>query len=349
MEHRTANNSRALIAAIAVIELILVGGFMYGIGRRQVRSSNTDTQSSQRIKRVGILQYVSHPALDQIHKGVVDELKKEGFVEGENLEIIDQNGQADQSKLATMSEQLVSKQPDVMVGIATPAAQALANASRDVPIVLGAVTDPVTAGLINNMKHPGGNITGVSDQPPVQQEIELGKKLLPEAKTVGILYSSTEDNSKSQVVTAERASRRLGLNVKRFAVPSSNEIAQTVQVMSDQCDFIYIPLDNTIANAMPTVTQEANKKHRPIINSVDSMVEQGGLAAISVNQYRLGIETGRMTARMLKGEKPASMPVYTFTAGDTVVNKDQAALLGVTVPSDIRAQAKFVATRMTTK
>jgi putative tryptophan/tyrosine transport system substrate-binding protein len=345
MEHNNLH-SKTLMATTAVIALILVGGFFYAMGRRHTDGSDNHSQD---VKRVGILQYVSHPALDQIHKGVVDALRQEGYVEGKNLEIIDQNGQGDQSKLATMSEQLVSKRPDAMVGIATPAAQALANASKDIPIVLGAVTDPVAAGLVNDMHHPGGNITGVSDQPPVQQEIELGKKLLPEARTVGMLYSSTEDNSKSQVATAEQAAQRLGLNVKKFAVPSSNEIAQTVQVMSDQCDFIYIPLDNTIANAMPTVTQETGKKHRAVITSVDTMVKQGGLAAVSVNQYQLGMETGKMAARVLNGEKPADTPIYSFTTGDTVVNQDQSKSLGITLPSTIQTKAKFVTTQTAKK
>ncbi|WP_348637179.1 ABC transporter substrate-binding protein [Bifidobacterium sp. ESL0682] len=261
------------------------------------------------------------------------------------MQIIDQNGQADQSKLATMSEQLVNKKADVLVGIATPAAQALANATSTTPIVLGAVTDPVAAGLVRDMKTPGKNITGVSDQPPVASEIKLGKELMPHAKTVGMLYSSTEDNSKSQVDTAAKAATQLGLKVKKFAVPSSNEIAQTVQVMSSQVDFIYIPLDNTIANAMPTVTEEANKQKKPVITSVDTMVTQGGLATIGVNQYQLGIQTGKMAANILKGKsKPATTPVYTFTTGDTIINKDQVQRLGINVPEKLMKNAKIVTT-----
>ncbi|WEV68672.1 tryptophan ABC transporter substrate-binding protein [Bifidobacterium sp. ESL0775] len=352
-----AAHGKALTATIIVIALILVGGFTYELGRRAgIKEATGGKATSQTVqssaakggmKRVGILQYVSHPALDQIHKGVVDELKKEGFVDGKNIQILDQNGQADQSKLATMSEQLVNKKSDVLVGIATPAAQALANATSTTPIVLGAVTDPVAAGLVKDMKAPGKNITGVSDQPPVAAEIKLGKQLMPQAKTVGMLYSSTEDNSKSQVETATKAATELGLQVKKFAVPSSNEIAQTVQVMSDQCDFIYTPLDNTIANAMPTVTQEANKKKRPVINSVDTMVKQGGLATIGVNQYQLGIQTGKMAANILKGKsKPATTPVYTFTTGDTIINKEQAQLLGITIPDDLMKNAKLVSTEV---
>ncbi|WEV74694.1 tryptophan ABC transporter substrate-binding protein [Bifidobacterium sp. ESL0798] len=347
-ENHQTSHGKALTATIIVIALILVGGFTYELGRRHaLGNAKTASTSQHALKRVGILQYVSHPALDQIHKGVVDELKKEGFVEGKNIQIFDQNGQADQSKLATMSEQLVNKKSDVLVGIATPAAQALANATTTTPIVLGAVTDPVAAGLVHDMKAPGKNITGVSDQPPVAAEIKLGKQLIPQAKTVGMLYASTEVNSKSQVETASKAAEALGLKVEKFPVPSTNEIAQTVQVMSDKCDFIYTPLDNTIANAMPTVTEEANKKGRPVINSVDTMVKQGGLATIGVNQYQLGIQTGKMAAQILKGKgKPATMPVYTFSTGDTIINKEQAQHFGITIPADLQKNAKLVTTEV---
>ena len=218
---------------------------------------------------------MSHPALDEIYRGIKDGLKQSGLEEGKNLEIKFQNGQADQSKLATMSQQLVQADPDVLVGIATPAAQSLANVTTKIPLVLGAVTDPVGAGLVKSLDKPGGNITGVSDQPPVEAQIKLASDILPNAKKIGILYASSEDNSKYQVSQAEAAAKKEGLTSVKYAVPSTNEIAQTVQVMSQQVDFIYVPLDNTIANAMQTVVKEANKSKIPVIPSVDTMVEQG--------------------------------------------------------------------------
>lgn len=346
------------MATIAAIVLILVGVFMYQIGSMHAGGAQSSAGGQQAsasgagagaasgtgaMKRLGILQYVSHPALDEIHRGIIDALKQRGFVEGKNIEIFDQNGQADQSKLSTMSQQLVDKHADALVGIATPAVQALANTTTDIPIVMGAVTDPVSAGLVKDMRHPGGNITGVSDQPPVARQIELGLKLMPHATTVGMLYSSSEDNSKSQIDQAAKQAEKQGLSVKKFAVPSSNEIAQSVQVMSRQVDFIYIPLDNTIASAMPTVVQEADKAGKPIITAVDTMVEQGGLATIGVNQYQLGIKTGQMAADTLQGKtKPADTPVYTFSKGDTILNRRKAAALGITVPDDVLRGATIV-------
>ncbi|HAP6960053.1 TPA: ABC transporter substrate-binding protein, partial [Enterococcus faecium] len=194
-----------------------------------------------------------------------------------------------------------------------------------------------------SLEKPGGNVTGVSDQPPVTSQIKLASDLLPNAKKVGILYASSEDNSKYQVAQAEEAAKKEGLESVKYAVPSTNEIAQTVQVMSRQVDFIYVPLDNTIANAMQTVVKEANKANIPVIPSVDTMVEQGGLATIGINQYQLGLQSGKMAAELASGkEKPETTPVYTFDQGDTVINQSQADRLGIIVPQSMKEKAKII-------
>lgn len=330
--------NKKLSLSYLVLGLFLVTMFGYGLGTKNEQQTKSDDTN----KTVGVLQYVSHPALDSIYKGVIQGLKNKGYEEGKNLTLLFQNGQADQSKLATMSQQLVNKQADALVGIATPAAQALANATSEIPIILGAVTDPVGANLVKNMEKPGGNITGVSDKAPIAAQITLATKLLPEAKKMGILYSSAEDNSKYQVAEAKKAAAALGLEVKTYAVPSTNEISQTVQVMGQENDFIYIPLDNTIANAMPSVVAEANKSNTPVIPSVDTMVEQGGLATVGINQFDLGVKTGEMVADVLNGADPATTPVYTFTKGDTILNLEQAKTLGITIPEAIQKEAKIV-------
>lgn len=325
--------SKKLLVVVSALVLFLIVSFF----------TEKNEEAKQDIPTVGVLQYVSHPALDEIYRGIQDGLKENGYTDGENLKIVFQNGQADQSKLATMSQQLVDKQSDVLIGIATPAAQALANTTSEIPIVLGAITDPVSAGLVASNEKPGGNITGVSDKSPVDAQFDLATKLLPKAASVGILYSSAEENSKYQAAEAEKAAQALGLKAKSYVVPSSNEIAQTVQVMSGEVDFIYIPTDNTIANAMQTVVNEANKTKTPIIPSVDTMVEEGGLATVGINQYELGVQTGKMAADILSGKsEPATTPVYTFNTGDIIINEAQAKALGVTIPADVKDEAKLV-------
>ncbi|CAI3434230.1 ABC transporter substrate-binding protein [Enterococcus cecorum] len=331
--------NKGLIASVVVIIAVVIGFFIY---QTMNTPAKTAKKAEDKVQTVGILQFVSHPALDTITKGVKDALKESGYKEGKNLKIVFQNGQADQSKLATMSQQLVDKKADVLVGVATPAAQSLANTTKDIPIVLGAVTDPVGAKLVASLDNPGGNVTGVSDQPPVASQIKLGKELLPDAKTVGMLYSSTEVNSKYQVNEASKTAESLGMAVKEYPVASTNEIAQTVQVMSQNVDFIYIPLDNTIANAMQAVVGEANKSKTPIITSVDTMVEQGGLATVGIDQYTLGKKTGQMVVQILKGADPSVTPVYTFKDGVTVLNEKQAEFLGIQIPDNLKKEAQIV-------
>lgn len=323
-----------LTVVVAIIVIFLIGSFF--VEKKETKKEDLPT--------VGVLQFVSHPALDEIYKGIQEGLKDKGYEDGKNVTIAFQNGQADQSKLATMSQQLVQeKKSDVLIGIATPAAQALANTTSEIPIVLGAITDPVSAGLVKNDQKPGGNITGVSDKSPVAAQFDLMKELLPKSEKIGILYASSEENSKYQVEEAKKTAEAKGLTVKTFAVPSSNEIAQTVQVMSREVDVIYIPTDNTIANAMQTVVNEADKTKTPIIPSVDTMVEQGGLATVGINQFELGVQTGKMAADILSGKiQPATTPIYTFKEGDIIINQKQADLLGVSIPAEIKEKAKIV-------
>ncbi len=335
--------NKGLIASVVVIIAVVIGFFIY---QTMNTPAKTAKKAEDKVQTVGILQFVSHPALDTITKGVKDALKEAGYKEGKNLKIVFQNGQADQSKLATMSQQLVDRKADVLVGVATPAAQSLANTTKDIPIVLGAVTDPVGAKLVASLDNPGGNVTGVSDQPPVASQIKLGKELLPDAKTVGMLYSSTEVNSKYQVNEASKTAESLGMAVKEYPVASTNEIAQTVQVMSQNVDFIYIPLDNTIANAMQAVVGEANKSKTPIITSVDTMVEQGGLATVGIDQYTLGKKTGQMVVQILKGADPSVTPVYTFKEGVTVLNEKQAEFLGIQIPDNLKKEAQIVGNKL---
>ena len=337
--------NKGLMYTVIALAIILVGFLGFQLLHNSKDNKEQTVNDKEKVLTVGVLQFVSHPALDQIYEGVKEGLKEAGYEEGKNLKINFQNGQADQSKLDTMSKQLVSDQADVLIGIATPAAQALANATTTIPIVLGAVTDPKGAGLVESNEKPGGNITGVSDQPPVASIIELAHKLLPAGKKVGLLYSSSEMNSKFQTGQAETAAKKLGLTVERKAVTSTNEVAQAVQVLSQSVDFIFIPNDNTVANAMETVTQEADKNNIPVFPSVDTMVEQGGLATIGINQKELGVKTGEMAAAILAGKsKPQDTAVYTFTKGDTIINEEQLAKLNLTLPADLKDTAKLVQT-----
>ncbi|WP_061841044.1 tryptophan ABC transporter substrate-binding protein [Tetragenococcus halophilus] len=329
--------NKGLIFSVGVVILVIIGSFVaFELGKRDAGSAQTEE-----MKTVSILQYVSHPSLDDIRQGVEDGLAQSGYEEGENLELEFQNGQGDQSKLATMSQQLVEGNPDALVGIATPAVQSLTNETSDIPIALGAIADPVGSDLVDSMEEPGGNMTGVSNQVPIDQQLDLAKKLLPEAQEMGVLYSSSEDNAKPQVTEAENEAEKQGFTAERYAVPSSNEIQQTIQAMDD-VDFIYIPNDNTMANAMSTIVNEADKRDIPIIPSVDIMVEEGGVATVGIDQHELGVKTGEMTADILNGDDPAKTPVYVYDEGETYVNQKQVEKYNIDLPKNLEDEAEFI-------
>lgn len=332
--------NKGIIGSIIALAIVLIGVFAYQMGTRQTTASSTD---DKKIKTVGILQYVSHSSLDQIKKGVIAGLKEEGYTEGDNLKIEFLNGQGDQSKLNSMSQQLLDKKSDVLVGIATPAAKALANATTDTPIIMGAISDPVGSGLVKDLKNPGGNVTGVNNLTPVAQQIDMAKELFPNAKTMGIVYSSSEENSKSQVETAEQNAKTAGYAVKKFAISSSNDLSAVTQQACQESDFLYIPQDNTIASAFQTLISESDKAKTPVFVSVDNMVKEGGIATVGQNQYKLGVETGKMAADVLDGKaKPADTPVNVIDYGDMIINEEKAKELGITIPDSIKEKAEVV-------
>lgn len=326
--------NKRLKYSVYLLVFILVGSFVMGMKKQE-------TNTMKPIPKVGVLQFVSHPSLDLIYKGFVEELERQGYKDKETINIDFQNGQADQSKLSSMSQQLIGKKTDVLVGIATPAAQALANQTKDIPIILGAISDPKAAGLVESNNKPGGNITGVSDQSPVEAQLKLMKQLMPNIKTVGVIYSSAEDNSLSQVNRFKEIAEKEGIEVKTYAVPSTNEISQMTHVMTGEVEAIYTPTDNIIANGFQTIVSIADEVNIPIFPSVDTMVEEGGVATIGINQYDLGVQTAKMVVGTLTGKiTPSDTPIYTFNTGDLVINEEKAQKLGITIPKELKEEAK---------
>lgn len=332
--------NKGIIGSIIALAVVLIGVFAYQMGSRQ---TGTATDNKEELKTVGILQFISHPSLDQIKDGVIKGLKDEGYEDGKNIKIEFLNGQGDQSKLNSMSQQLLEKNSDVLIGVATPAAKALANATSDTPIIMSAISDPIGAGLVTDLEKPGGNITGVNNLTPVDQQLDMAMEMFPEAKTVGMIYSSSEENSKSQIDRAEKRATKDGLTVKKYAISSSNDIAQITQQACQETDYLYIPQDNTIASAFQTMINESDKAKKPVFVSVDNMVKEGGIATVGQNQFELGVESGKMAADVLSGKsKPASTPVNVIDYGDMIINEDKAKELGITIPEKIKEKAEVV-------
>ncbi|HEM5239718.1 TPA: ABC transporter substrate-binding protein [Streptococcus suis] len=325
-------NKNLLATIVALTVMVVAALFM-----TQKEQSNSST-STEKVK-IGVLQFVTHDSLDEIYKGIKAGLEEGGYSTTDNLDIDFMNAEADQSQVQTMSKKLVDNGNELLIGIATPAAQGLANATTELPIIMGAVTDPVGANLVTDLKNPGGNITGVSDQTPVADAVSLIKEITPDAKTIGILYSSNEDNSKIQVAEFKAAAEEAGYTVLEYAVASSNEIAATVEVASSKADVLFTPVDNTVASAFSTVVSVANKTKTPIFTSVEDMVEGGGIASVTLSQYDLGVATGKMAAKILDGANPADTPVQIFNEGTVVVNQKVAKELGITLSDDVISKA----------
>ncbi|WP_306509709.1 tryptophan ABC transporter substrate-binding protein [Streptococcus suis] len=328
-------NKNLLATIIALTVMVVAALFL------TQKEQSSQSASSEKVK-IGVLQFVTHDSLDEIYKGIKAGLEEGGYSTTDNLEIDFMNAEADQSQVQTMSKKLVDNGNELLIGIATPAAQGLANATTELPIIMGAVTDPVGANLVTDLKNPGGNITGVSDQTPVADAVSLIKEITPNAKTIGILYSSNEDNSKIQVAEFKAAAEEAGYTVLEYAVASSNELASTVEVATSKTDVLFTPVDNTVASAFSTVVSVANKTKTPIFTSVEDMVEGGGIASVTLSQYDLGVATGKMAAKILDGANPGDTPVQIFNEGTIVVNQKVAKELGITLSDDVINQASKV-------
>lgn len=305
----------AAIAATALTALALTA---CGAG-----NSSTDAGSAgsgDGAYKIGVLQLTEHAALDAANKGFVKALDDSGI----NYTIDQQNAQNDQSACQTIASKLVGDGDDLIFAIATPAAQAAANATKDIPIVGTAITDFAASDLVADNDAPGNNVTGTSDLTPVAEQIEMLHKVLPEAKTVGLLYASNESNSLIQIEMAEEALDKLGIAHERYTVSSTNEIQSVVESAVGKVDAIYSPTDNTIAQGAAQVGQICKEAKLPFIAGEEGMCMAGGVFTLSINYEDLGYRAGEMAVKILKGEaKPADMAIEHLSADDLVVVKNQ--------------------------
>ena len=278
--------------------------------------------------KIGVLQLTEHKALDAANAGFVQALDAAGL----KYTIDQQNAQNDQSACQTIASKLVNDGNDLILAIATPACQAVAGATADIPIVGTAITDYAASGLVADNDAPGGNVTGTSDLTPVEEQFDLLRKLLPNAKRVAVLYCTAESNSSVQAGMAHDAASARNLDAEDYTVSSSNEIQQVVESMIGKVDVIYAPTDNTIAAGMQTVAMVATENKLPIICGESGMVGNGGLATYGIDYGKLGRKAGEMAVRILNGEaKPAEMPIEHLDVSECTLttNEEAAKTLGI--------------------
>ncbi len=320
-------NIRKLITGLGLTGLLLLGGC----------SNNKKSDSGQSVKHVGVLQVVQHPSLDKAYEGFKKGLKEEGYVEGKNLKIDYQNAQNSQDNLKSMSEKLVNEKSDLILGIATPAAQSVANATQDIPTVVTAVTDLKAAKLVNSDAKPGRNVTGTTDMVSIDKQIKLLLSIVPKAKTIGVMYNAGEANSKIQADLAIKALKKAGVKVLVKTANTTNDVQQVTETLAGKVQGIYVPTDNTFASASSIIGKVVKEKKIPLVAGSTDQVKTGGLASIGIDYEALGEQTGKMAAKILAGKaKPASMPVEKANELKLVVNHKMAKALGID-PKTIKA------------
>ena len=284
---------------------------------------------------VSFNQIVEHPALDALRQGVKDELSAQGLT----VRYHDHIAQGNIATANLIAKQILGEQPDVAVGIATPTAQACAQAIKDIPIVFAAVTDPVGAGLVQSLNKPGGNITGTSDMSPIDRQLELILEFLPKMKTIGVIYNSGEANSVTLVRILKEEASKKGISVEEATVSNSAGVFQAAKSLIGRADAVYIPTDNTVVSAFEAITQIGYQAKLPIFAADTDSVARGAIAALAVDYYKMGRQTGEMVSRVFKGANPAEMPVETLREFKIHLNPGSAAKMGLEVPESLLKKA----------
>ncbi len=295
----------------------------------------SDSSQDEGKVKIGILQQLEHPSLDQSREGFIQALADNGYVDGDNIVIDYQNAQSDQSNLSNMADRLVNEKSDLILAIATGAAQTVAGKTKDIPILVTAVTDPVDAGVVNSMENPGTNVSGTSDASPMKEQLELIMQIKPDTKTVGLLYTSSEDNSILQINQAKEILDDMKISYVEQTVTNSNDVQQAVQSLVNKCDAIYIPTDNVLASSMALVADITWAAGIPVVTGAESMVTDGGLATLGLSYYNLGYQTGEMAVKVLQGADISTMPVETQKEYNYTVNGDAVAAMNITLPQQL--------------
>ncbi|GAA0684799.1 ABC transporter substrate-binding protein [Marinobacterium maritimum] len=284
---------------------------------------------------------VEHPALDSVRDGIKETLAENGYND-QNMKFTYESAQGNPAIAAQIARKMVGEAPDVVVGISTPSAQSLVSATRDIPVVFSAVTDPVSAKLISNYEAPGANVTGLSDKTPVAQHLDLVREFLPDMKKLGVPYNPGEPNAVAIVALLKEEAAKKGIEIVEAPTPKSSDVMMASQKLIGDVDAIYCPTDNTILTALESVVKVGIDGRIPVFSGDTGSVERGAVAALGFNYHDIGRQTGEVIVRILKGEKAGEIPARVATGSDLYVNTKMAQRMGVEIPQSVLDRATKV-------
>ena len=320
--------------ALALAALVVVAG-CGSSGGSTANSSSSGSPAASKTYKIGVTQIVTHPALDAAVAGFKQALADKGIDATYDM----QNAEGDMATTAQIAQKFAGESLDLILGVATPTTQAVVKADTSTPIVFTAVTDPVGAGIVDNAKAPGANVTGVSDMLPVQPHLDLIKKIVPNVKTIGVLYNAGESNSVYLVKAEKAAAAKMGIKVVEATASKSSEVQQAAQSLVGKVDAMSVLTDNTVVSALESVIKVADQNKIPLIAGDTDSVKRGAVAAYAFNYKDLGYQTGEMAAKILGGAAIGSLPVEYANNLQLAVNQKAATAQGVTIPSDLTSKA----------
>jgi putative ABC transport system substrate-binding protein len=303
----------------------------------------TSAVSAADMKKVAISTIVEVPQLVETKEGVIKGLAERGFIVGKNIEIDYQNANGNMPTQQQIAKKFVGSGADVIVPITTPTSQAMVAATKDIPIVFVTVTDPLKAKLIPQFKQPGGNVTGVSDAPPIAAQLKLFKEIVPKLKKLGFIYNPGLDSSKATLEWVKEQGKPLGIEVVEAAAPTTNEVIPATNKLIGKVDAIYVPNDTTVVAALETVVKIGKDTKTPVFTGETRGVGRGSVASVGLNYTQVGTLAGHMVADILKGQKPGTIDAVIayekLPDNVIVVNKGSAKAMGVTLPDSLLKRA----------
>ncbi|MFS1935214.1 ABC transporter substrate-binding protein [Vibrio splendidus] len=287
------------------------------------------------VAKVSVSQVVDHPDLNATRLGLIEGLRAKGYEAGKNLEFSYEMANGSPVQAAKIARELVSENPHVLVGIATPTSQALVSATRSIPIVFTAVTDPIGARLVKQLDKPGRNVTGLSDLSPISQHVSLIKELLPNADSIGVVYNPAEANAVALVGLLKKSARDFGFTLHTEKALTIDDVEEKAGSVARKSDVIYALTDNTVASGIEGLIDAANRAGKPVVAGATSYVGKGAIAGLGLDYYDVGVQTADYVAAILNGQKPGKLNVKTAQSSQLVVNLDAARELGVTLPQSV--------------